>query len=78
MVTVLERTPVLGIASDAALSSLTVEELERLWTEMLRNRDYPCVVKLVERKLEVETKSEIRLLSVYDELKSRGRDPLRA
>lgn len=66
------------LADVAPLSGMTVDELEHLWTQMLRNRDYPCVVKIVQRELEVETKSEIRLLCVYDELKSRGRDPLHA
>ena len=65
-----------AIAAAPPLSDMSVEELLSLWDQMLRNRDHATVVKVVHEEIDVESDSEARLVALYKELKSRGRDPL--
>ncbi len=55
---------------------MTVDELSALWDQMIRNRNHATVVKIVQEQIPVELNSEVRLLGLYKELMSRGRDPL--
>jgi len=56
------------------LTQYSKEALLVLWNELLRNRNYAHVLKLLDGTLESDTASELRILEVDTELRSRDID----
>lgn len=64
--------PIHGVEPDVPLSAYTVEDLLKLWKELMRNRNYADVLKLLDGSLQGDTPSELRILEVDQVLRDKG------